>query len=63
MNEFVKELDIDWDPETLLKLMFNHPYKSWKAEGNIQNKYLRISDPYIDNIREQIKLAGYDPRQ
>lgn len=62
MNDFVKELSIDWDPETLLKVMLSQPYKSWKEEEYITNKYLRISDSYIDNIREQLALAGYVPR-
>lgn len=63
MSNFIKELDLEWDCDTLLKVMFSHPYSSWKAEGNIPNKYLRIDDPYINNIIGNIRNLGYDPRQ
>lgn len=62
MEHLVKELDIDWDTDTLIDLMMSSSKSQWVIEEGISNRYLRLQHTYIDGLYDSLKSIGYNPR-
>lgn len=62
MSMLFQEINLEWDSNTLLEIMFGQPRSAWKREEGISNRYLRYQHPYIEQIKNQIINLGYNPK-